>query len=179
MKLAFDIDGTIADVITPLKQRIWRDWHIDIDSLGISRHDFFEQIVQPGYFEQFLDYFFGIIEHHWTGIEPYPDTELIYEFEPITFITARKSYLLPATRAWIDYNFPSLIYTLHQSRSTNKIKLLIELGFQGIIEDRLQTAHQVAEAGLICYLINRPWNQDRTVHPAVKRVASLKEIVYG
>jgi len=179
IKLAFDIDGTLADVIQALRQRARRDWGITFDPTTISRHDFFEQICQVGYFEPFLDYFFSILEHHWTGIAPYPDTELLSEFEPVTFITARRHGLLPATQSWIEHNFPSLVYRIYQSRSKHKADLLVKLGLDGIVEDRLQTANQVAEKGLICYLINRPWNMGRWTHPDVVRVDSLRDILNG
>lgn len=155
---------------------MWRDWHIDIDDVGISTHDFFEQIVQRGYFEPFLDYFFSILEHHWVGILPYPDAELIYNFQPVIFITARKPYLLSATHSWIDHHFPTLDYIVYQARSKDKIDMLLELGLDGIVEDRLRTANQVAERGLTCYLLNRSWNLGRYTHPNVIRINSLREI---
>jgi len=155
---------------------MWRDWRVDIDAVGISCHNFFEQIVQPGYFSPFLEYFFSMIESHWTGIEPYPDTETLYEFQPVTFITARRQDLIPATRDWLHHYFPRLYYNLLQSRSKDKINLLTELQLDGIVEDRLQTANTVAERGLLCYLVNRTWNQGRWTHPNVIRINSLKAI---
>jgi len=177
--LAFDIDGTLADVTTPLRQHMWRDWHVDIDDIGISRHDFFEQICQPGYFEPFLDYFFSIIDQHWMGIEPYEGASEIYKFSPVLFITARRTDLIAATHDWLIYNFPKLKFTILQARSKDKVKLLHELQLDGIVEDRLRTANEVAESGLVCYLLNRSWNLGRPIHHRVIRINSLKEIPHG
>ena len=174
MKLAFDIDGTLANVIPALQQRIYRDWGIVLPEP--TRHDFFEQICEPGYFEPFLDYFFSILENHYLGIEPYPDSDIIYQYQPVTFITARKHDLLPSTEGWIRYWFPNLDFIIYQSRSRYKIDLLEQLGFDGIVEDRLQTANQVAEKGLVCYLVNRNWNIGRWTHHNVIRINSLIEI---
>lgn len=157
-----------------MKQRIWRDWHIYLPD--VPCHDFFERIVQPGFIGPFLDYFFSILDNHWTDIGVYPDSHLIYNFEPVIFITARRLSLIDSTKKWLQYHFPKLEYQLYQARSKDKAELIESLGLDGIVEDRLRTANQVAERGLLCYLINRPWNVDRWTHSNVIRLNSLREL---
>ena len=177
MKLAFDIDGTVADVVTTLTQRLRTEYYIDLDTIEITCFEFIEKITIPGTAKFFLEYWYAIMENHWKGILPYAGSEVLYKFQPVTFITARRPVLRQATTDWIDWFFPQLDYDVWFFRSMEKSGILHDTGFSGIVEDRLKVANHVAENGLRSFLVNRSWNMGRYTHPNVIRLNNLKEII--
>jgi uncharacterized HAD superfamily protein len=111
-------------------------------------------------------------------IEPYEDAvggvANIDKFVgPITFVTSRREEFNENTVKWLNTHFPFLSYALVNRHSEDKTPYLLENGFRFFVEDRLKTANQAAEAGIITFLMNRKWNLDRYTHKNVIRISSL------
>ena len=73
-------------------------------------------------------------------------------------ITLRGEDLMPATHSWIKKYYRSDQYLVH-SVSGDKTTKALELGITAYVEDRLDLAIPMAEAGIVVFLIDSPWNR--------------------
>lgn len=108
----------------------------------------------------------------WSSIPKMDDA--VFSFNPYVYITARPvpSYV---TKGWIRNNrFPvSPVFTV--SNPIDKLRLIQHCQLDAFVEDYHKTAIELNEAGIKCYLLNRPWNVNEPT-PGVERINSLCEL---
>jgi uncharacterized HAD superfamily protein len=99
-------------------------------------------------------------------------------------ITARKDRTKAATEKWIQKHFGSAFNSITfigwsvDSLKKTKGEACIELGVVAMVEDHMTYALTVAEQGIPCYLLPKPWNLLREeTHPLVLRRDSWDEVV--
>jgi hypothetical protein len=168
-RLAFDIDGVVADIMTTF---------LDMarDRYG-RRHLRYEHIT-TFFLEDCLDLEPWIIDTlirelidrpHELPVEPFPHavpvlTRLAQE-TPLVFITARDR--ARPIRTWLhrtlDQVDPEAIRVFATGDPDSKIHYLQEHGIRYFVEDRLETCHHLAAHGITPILFAQPWN--RQEHP--------------
>jgi len=160
MRIGIDIDGTITTPFywlaffneklgTSLTEKDIRhyDHHLDF---GLSLAEF--QSLRKTYLK----------EIHQLAL-PRPGAKefvnrLFFENDQSFIITAREKSLAPLTQFWLkkeDFLYNNL-YTLG---STRKTTLARSLDIEVFFEDRLETALEMAEAGIPTILFDTPYNQ--------------------
>jgi uncharacterized HAD superfamily protein len=171
-RLAFDIDGVVADIMTTF---------LDLAKERYGRfHLRYEQIT-TFFLEDCLDLEPWIIETlirelidrpHELAVEPFPHaapvlTRLARE-TPLIFITARDR-AAPIT-TWLQRTLegvpPSAIRVFATGDPDAKIHYLQDHGISHFVEDRLETCHHLAAHGITPILFAQPWN--RQEHPFVE-----------
>lgn len=103
----------------------------------------------------------------------------------IHIITARNEHDHRSdTEKWLNIYFPEIhpsnIHYANHFLSHNHMKSMIckSFGITIIIDDWLHNALDVAEQGIECILIDKPWNRSpESHHPLIYRVDSWKEII--
>ncbi|OQB41700.1 MAG: 5' nucleotidase, deoxy (Pyrimidine), cytosolic type C protein (NT5C) [candidate division CPR1 bacterium ADurb.Bin160] len=176
MKIAFDLDGVVADSFQQIRKRI----------LEMKNFDILENLNSYSLVSQKLDYdesqkiIYDVIIKENRHIKMYPEakdvlTEL-YEAtnEPICFVTARPKEAKRATKRWLDRNL-NVPYNIFFSTPEKKEKYLIEGGFKFFVEDRAETVNK-CEKMKINFLITRPWNETQKTNTNVIRVNNLNEV---
>jgi uncharacterized HAD superfamily protein len=169
-RLAFDIDGVVADIMTPF---------LDLarERFDLGHHLRYEDIT-TFILEECLDLPPRVIQElirelidrpHELPVEPFPHavpvlTRLAGE-TPLLFVTARDragpiETWLKRTLAGVE---PAAIRVVATGDPDNKLHYLEDHGIHYFVEDRLETCLQLAEAGITPILFAQPWN--RRPHP--------------
>ena len=179
MKIAFDIDGVLADSEVTIRKHILKETGYDLRSDTIRKFNFTVpgSTVEETYWliQDGVKYYTDEIQPHSGAVDSICK---VYEFHkrqrPITFITARpEKYLGKETMIWLKKQFPNMWFNLHFAE--DKIKSVD--GFECIVEDRLKNANDLAKYLSVVYLVNQPWNEDRETEWNVIRVNSVSEAV--
>jgi len=100
-------------------------------------------------------------------------------------ITARHSKLEKTTQEWVRNHFSDFFQNIHfandnSKQSQPKYSICQDIGASLMIEDNLDYALELADNGVACFLLEKPWNRHRTEeHERIKRVKNWEEIVEG
>lgn len=127
--------------------------------------------------------------HHLTGITPLAGSidgiyRLMEEEKILHIVTARNEHdHRRDTELWVGQYFPEIhpsrihfanhLSKYHHSKST----LCKSYGITLMIDDGLHNAIDLAEYGIDCILIDRPWNQTDVLHPRIYRMKDWEEII--
>ena len=173
--IAFDLDGTLVDFISQLKDALWNrckakliiqeTYHLTTDP-EISKKNFWKAIWdayrQP---ESIMPY---------VGARNLLEKLFAVSNQPIKIVTARpkttESHILAMAAVKNCFgNIPvNLVCT---GGSKNKLPHLKNIDY--FVEDRRQTAISLANAGKYVFLIDRAYNQINNKVKNIKRIASL------
>jgi uncharacterized HAD superfamily protein len=169
-RLAFDIDGVVADIMTPflalVRERYNRGHHLRYDHITTFM------------LSECLDLPIHIINEiirelidrpHELPVEPFPHavpvlTRLAQE-TPLLFVTARDRRQ-PIER-WLHRHLapvpPAAIRVLATGDPDAKVHCLQDRQIEYFVEDRLETCRQLADHGITPIVFAQPWN--RLPHP--------------
>src|SRR4030042_5669509 len=158
-KTAFDIDGVVINLQDPLTYYFKKMYGIELPNEAFSRwsiekttdipyekvlvcvnaciEDIELQNIYPGAKEFILDYF--------------RETK-----EEVLFVTNRWDKV--NTFKLLDRFFHNIFYDVIFVDGT-KTNVLKERNVDIFIEDRIENAEEISNAGIFTYLIERPWNQ--------------------
>jgi uncharacterized HAD superfamily protein len=172
-RLAFDIDGVVADIMTTFL-------NLARERFDAGHHLRYEHIT-TFFLEECLDLEPRIIDAlirelidrpHELAVEPFPHAvpvlSRLAEETPLIFVTARDR--AGPIRTWLHRTLapvpPEAIRVLATGDPDAKIHYLQDHGIQYFVEDRLETCLQLAEHGIIPILFAQPWN--RRPHPFIE-----------
>lgn len=175
LNIGIDIDGTITDAYQwigllnnyfglTLTKEDMTSYHVE-DFTDITTKDFSKFVIDCG----------G--EMCSTAI-PRPGAGLymnkLHKDHNICYVTARGEGLRDVTKAWLSqYSFP--LTDLHMLHSHNKLQKAQELKCDLFIEDRYETAVELATAGIRVLLLDTNYNRKPLI-PGVTRVYNWEEI---
>jgi hypothetical protein len=172
-RLAFDIDGVVADIMTTFLA-------LARERFDLGHHLRYEHIT-TFFLEDCLDLPPGIIAElirelidrpHELPVEPLPHavpvlTRLAGE-APLLFVTARDR--ARPIRTWLHRTLasvpPQAIRVVAAGDPDAKLHYLKDHGIQYFVEDRLETCLHLADHGITPILFAQPWN--RRPHPFVE-----------
>lgn len=157
-KIAFDIDGTIADVFTPLKKLLEDDlgrilppaeqwslenaWNLDKDYLW----QFIEHVMMnPHLIQQFV------------GVPTIMSLLTYFNDDPVQFVTYRSERYAKYTKDFLNgilYDIPYNV--VHVS---DKSDFLLENEFTHYVEDRRSECLKLAGNGIITFMPSFTYNQ--------------------
>jgi uncharacterized HAD superfamily protein len=177
MKIAIDLDGVVADFMTPFTEKCKRH-SIPIDSTqykGLHRCDE-EQAARAG---EFIDRFMAdqlkYIKPYEGVAEALPNIE--ERFGTITFLTARREEFNDQTLIWISESFDLEDFFLINKSSREKVPFLLDNNYIMFVDDRLRTANEASYKGIIAYLMKRKWNSGRELDKNLTVIESLSELL--
>ena len=175
MKIGIDIDGTIT---TPY---YWLDFfnenlNRDLKVEDIKHYDHYKDFKITE--KEFIDFRNEYLkEIHLLAV---PRSEavhyvnrLFHENESTYLITARENELTLLTKSWLNDNGIKSSDLYHLG-STKKTKLALSLKLDVFLEDRYETALNMALAGIPTILFNTTYNQEGN-HPLIYRVDTWEE----
>jgi uncharacterized HAD superfamily protein len=181
LKIAFDIDGVIANINDQLDEFFMERWGlsavqdqkkyiIDLNEHGIEDHEVTEAVME--------------CMHKNSGhAKPYPTASKAMEAcwmigqRPLTFVTARPKSLESKTIKWIRNFLGPLVTHVEFAHDRDKMQFLKDNDFSHFVEDRALNANMIAENGMYCYLVDMPYNRHRDTHPRVIRVRDVGDAV--
>ena len=103
----------------------------------------------------------------------------------LTLITARsdqKEWKVKRTKAWVEKHFPEVeeIYFVNHfsEKQLPKSHVCHEKHISLMIDDHMGNAIDLTENGIVCILLEKPWNRHETFdHPLLYRVRDWQEII--
>lgn len=169
-RVAFDIDGVVADIMTTFlnlaRERYDRGHHLRYEHITTFRlEDCLD--LEPRIIAELIREL--IDRPHELPIEPLPHAipvlRRLAEEAPLLFITARDR--AGPIRAWLTRTLaplsPEAIRVVATGDPDTKIHYLKDQGVQYFVEDRLETCWHLAAHGITPVLFVQPWN--RSPHP--------------
>jgi hypothetical protein len=165
MKIALDIDGVLADFVTAV--------HDKGKQLGFTTHEATSWDVWcPGELMKICQ----DDENFWLGIPPYVEAQK-FLFKPVAYITKRPVNS-GITEQWLAENGfkKAPVYTVNNAE--DKLGILKSLKSPIFVDDKTETVIQLNNAGILCYCLDRPWNQDLPKgYPKIKSLEELQWLV--
>ncbi len=164
-RIAFDIDGVVADTMSSFLEIAKKDFGIG----GICKEDittyWLEQClpmppeVVDAVIKKILQDPFG------TGLSPIPGAREalchIAKMAPLRFVTARP-VKTPIER-WIHKLLspvsPEKIQVVATGIHSAKAEVLSNMGVSFFVEDHLETCLQIEQAGIKAIIFDQPWNR--------------------
>jgi uncharacterized HAD superfamily protein len=184
-KLAFDIDGVVADIMTTflvlVRERYNRGHNFRYENL--TTFSLAECLDLPPTI--ITDIIRELIDRpHELPVEPFPHavsvlTRLAQEM-PLLFVTARDR-ARPIER-WLRQNLaavdPAAIRVLATGDPDTKIHYLEDHGIRYFVEDRLETCLQLAAHGITPIVFAQPWNRHPHPFPEVQSWPELAGLLF-
>ena len=182
IKVALDLDGTITDVHSFIKNDVYCrfgisfDWdESDLSKLSIPKKalSFIKSkcFGNPSYMNS--------IPPTEDALEQIERLKGLSEVEKVYIVTGRSSspVMVAHTEAWVEEYFGKLIDGVFFS-GYKKGKFLKDLGVDIYVEDMLEQAMEVCEHDITCFLINKPYNHSKECfNDLLKRRDSLKSCI--
>ncbi len=166
-RIAFDIDGVVADTmslfidIARTEYRI--DWiqYEDITSYKLEDAVGIEESIISAIIRKLLD---GDYHTPLRPISGAPEvlSRLARARTPVLFVTARP-YLGPI-ETWLAETVPldaAFMEVVATGSFDAKTEVLLERGITHFVEDRLETCYGLEAAGITPILFKQPWNRRR------------------
>ncbi|MCL5405417.1 MAG: haloacid dehalogenase [Deltaproteobacteria bacterium] len=180
-RLAFDIDGVVADTMSVFVRLAHERYGLTQlskqDMLCYNLHD----CLDLG--KEIIDDLIVLTldEEHTREIPPIPGApEVLTELAaaaPLRFITARTE--ADAIREWIFSILPgvprSRITVIASGSPESKLGFLHQLEIGYFVEDRLETCKHLKEAGIEPLLFEQPWNRDEPA-PGCIRISDWMQL---
>lgn len=176
LTIGLDIDGVIVDYATAMlpvvsevcgrsvSVRDLRCWDLT-EALEIDKQEeayIWEQTLQTD------------LLRHARPVEGAISGLLELSRHEVWLVTARPSHMLDLTESWLAVNnakYDHLVLGRYGD------KLLAGHGFDVFVEDYLEEARAIAEAGVFSILLDQPWNQESALPQNCIRVANWGRIV--
>jgi len=177
--IGFDLDGTLFDTMTAMRQIFLSKFNYDIGDTNC--YDISVPDIKPKYIVYAIHE--AIIKYN-DQILPYPDTKIALKKivkitkQPIIIITARNRELTELTTHQLckKYILPISPYKIYWASSSQKKEMIMNLGLDYFVEDRLRTANDCAPFLNRVFLLTRPWNWGRPTMPNVNRTRYLTDV---
>ena len=173
MKIAVDLDGTLADVI-----KVWiavynQRYEAKLTYDEINRWEFWRELKVSS------QEFRSILTEAWGNWRVIPKTQRnlldslnkLGEIGVVDIVTARTPDTIEFVRLWLAYHhipYNSLVVVPPWSGKDN-------LHYDVYIDDSPKVASKVASKEKLVLLYNRPWNSLVKEGPWIKRIRKLSE----
>ena len=178
-RIAFDIDGCLADLISPMLQIL------EIEHKKIVKYEDITDFNLEKSFQLDSKQIHQIIDEaiqNYENLFPYPGVvEFLVEYQKehknILIITQRKIENDYFTRRWFEKFFPLIdMERIQIAYSYNKMIPLKFYRIDQMVEDRAEVAISLANQGIKVFLMDRPWNQFDDSNENITRVKNWEDI---
>lgn len=181
MKICIDLDGVLVDIMPEIKERLNRDFHLEIDSDEISKIDLAEILKTKGVRYQYLIRLFDD-EWFWSRGRAV-DENISYlrkwkqEGHEIYLVTARPHEMGMATSAWLRRQDVPYNKLMHK-KQMHKYEYLLEIEADCIFEDTFYEANRCATEGIPAFVLRHPYNakfEERTTNSLITWINTFAE----
>jgi uncharacterized HAD superfamily protein len=168
-RLAFDIDGVVADIMTTFLDMAQERYgphpftYEDIVTFSLEECLGFDRRVIAALIRELID------RPHELPVEPFPQAvevlSLLAEEVPLVFVTARDRP--EPIQIWLNRKLSPVparsIWVMATGDPDGKLHYLRNHAIDYFVEDRLETCFDLAKAGITPIVFAQPWN--RKPHP--------------
>jgi len=184
-RLAFDIDGVVADIMTTFIQLAKERYglhHLDYNDIvdfDLARCLKMDEAIIGEILELLL------YQPETLAIAPLPEalptlTRLAQE-QPLLFVTARDR--AEPIAAWLAQQLPAVppqdLRIIATGDPDAKLLYLQEHNIRYFVEDRLETCFHLARSGIQPLVFDQPWNRRPHAFPIVYSWRDLANLIFG
>lgn len=185
MQIGFDLDGVLCNLVDPWLMCLAVRKGIVIPSkIEMGSYEIEKNLVELGFDvnrEDVLDSL-DFTTMQINLLKPYDNASKAFEQALFTYgrlpiiMTARQLKHKDVTRAWVErwINIKG-IEILHVP-AVEKADYAKMIGINAFVEDKLETAEAMAQAGITSFLVSRPWNEAYLNGSGVIRVRGITDI---
>lgn len=179
--LCIDIDNVLSQSDKVMRQLIHEHTGVELEYTHIVHYEYHRCCDDRGR---------SITSDEWHAVhDAFSDPDVIRSLDPIAdvqvhlsdlveyyelnLVTSRKAHAHAATRDWLQQNqFPphALHFIRRGSKSTAVSSVL------AAVEDDAEEASLFAEAGILCFLLEHPWNAQADPHRKIMRLPDWEAI---
>ena len=110
------------------------------------------------------------------NLEPDPVAQVaLQQLHPLVVITARGAASEPDTLSWLLEHFGDIFEAIHFTSHQSKLATARQERLAVMIEDSVEPALEMAEAGIPVVLLDRVWNQDLE-HSLIARARNWDQV---
>ncbi len=179
MNIGIDIDGVLADLITPTVHLYNEKVGSSLTKQDMVTWNFLPNLGKMDRKEQ-TKLFNEVWNHNLVNLEEREAPQILYDLRSlgneITIISHRDTFTIPAVTVWLDRNWIPYDNLIFLSHNQNKLKYV-----DWLVDDHPLAAQKAGEyPEKSFYLRTQPWNIDMdlsNMSPKVWRIHSLKEIL--
>ncbi|MEI7792390.1 MAG: hypothetical protein WCI57_02815 [Candidatus Berkelbacteria bacterium] len=187
MKIAFDLDDVLTNTtekLTDYFNHLHGTSHTLVDHVTFGLHEVWCKPEE--YCRTVCDDFLSL---HIPELSPYEGAQVLLEqlssngYE-IVIISSRPSIHFGATEAWIAKHFSGLKIELYLAGQKHlnipgrtKAEICKSIGATYIVDDAPHHIDDCSSEGILCFLWDRPWNQDYKETDVARRVKSYDELI--
>lgn len=176
--IAFDIDGVVADIFSPLRKAVLRDF--DYDLCGNSPiYDLRIPTLRKGHTTRYVVDFLNSNCLNIPAVDGCAEcVQTVHRIsgKPVLFVTARWPSIYEPTVSWLSNELHGVPFHVVLKSSKEKALFLHSIGYSALVEDRYRTATQASELLDTVYLVDQEWNRGRPLPENVCRVSDLKDL---
>jgi uncharacterized HAD superfamily protein len=183
LKIAFDIDGVVADFMRAIRSWITYNYSIADEAIPYDRYDLFTALgldiagnparEKLAFMDVYNNYPINAIWNNLNFIKSLATANN----EDVCFITNRDSDAHEATVSWLTSKLGTDVRfnVVHVARHMEKLSIIRSLGLTMFVEDVLPIAKHIANGGIYTILVDRAYNQGNCA-PA-NRISSLESLM--
>lgn len=187
MRIGIDLDEIVADTMPAIVNFHNEKYGTDLKKNHFHSYRFWE--VWGGTRDEAIKKIYEFSEtDHFVKINPVAGSlnaikKLKENGHELFVITGRQNEIIKKTEEWIEKHFPEVFSGIHFANSygftgqpLKKSAICSQLNIEIMIEDDIDHAKDLAEAGIRVFLFDQPWNQN-DLEKDVERVFSWEEII--
>jgi uncharacterized HAD superfamily protein len=185
MKIAVDLDEILAEFVEGFLK-----YHNAVYNTVFKKEDFFcysmwipmklEQKILIERVEEFFN------SENYNYLKPVPGSiesvEKLSKDYRLFIVTSRPHQQFNLTKDWIDRYFPEMFTSIHFShnhymggKGITKSEMCRRFDFGLIVEDSIEYAMECAENNVKVVLLDKPWNQEKSLPNNIVRAYTWKE----
>ncbi len=182
MKIGIDVDGVLADLVTPLIQFHNEKYGTELSVEDVKGYDLAEAWeVSDAEHRRRIDDF--LQSDRVSNLEPLEDArgviDILASKHDLYVLTARKPAIArEATERWVNERFPdSFEDVLFSEDSSSKAALCEENDITLLIDDNPDHVRACSEHDVTGVLFRQPWNEDADLPEHVPKVHGWSQVL--
>jgi len=184
-KIGFDLDDVLLNFSDPLREYMNKKYSKSVlrsDITGFFTESIFG--IGPEDTVKTIEDFFTHDDHINTlPVEGSRDViKRLSQSNELHIVTAKPEHIKEITNIWLEKHFPGNFKQVHfanffgSQMRRKKSEICLELGVDIFIDDSLDNAIDISDAGIPVLLFDAPWNQSENIPENVTRVYTWSDI---
>ncbi len=187
MKIGIDLDNILAEIISPLTEFHNKTYNTSYSFPDYKQYEL--DITWNCTEKESIERVFAFYKSpFFSRIKPVTGSREVIDYlsqkYDLCIITSRPHIVEKETTRWINKYFPKKFKGIYHTNQFSKLgsvrkqksEVCKAIGASILIEDCLEFALESASHGITTYLIDKPWNQSKTLPQNVTRVFGWEDL---
>ena len=185
-EIGFDMDSVLNEMGDDLGRHLAKEFGVSLDDLrapdetGVRRFHFSHPSISH---TAIADEVMRYVREESINLEATPYMRLVtrYVYEitkvPILVVTCRPASAVSSTYNWLKNNLDVPFMCCMVDGHRDKAAILEAVRCKMFVDDRYRTCMEIADAGMLPVVYDRPWNIGRDTYKGAVHAADLRDIL--